>query len=317
MNYYDGKKVLVTGGAGFIGSHIAEYALREGAQVRILDDMSNGHSSNVEGLRSSKDFEMITGDIREKDIVRNALREISIVYHQAAKVSVPFSVDDPLTTLSVNSMGTTQLLDECRRADVEKFVVASSSSIYGDTLTLPKHEDLNLRPISPYGVSKLAQEALAMAFYETYGLNTTALRYFNVYGSRVRGGAYAGVISIFVTNALQNEIFRIEGDGQQTRDFTYVEDVVKANFLVSVTKSTAGRVYNVGSGNQTSILELAHRIIALTDSSSKIEYSPARDGDIRDSLASVEKLEKAINYRPDTLLDEGLEKTIDWFRKLK
>ncbi|MHA1637009.1 MAG: SDR family NAD(P)-dependent oxidoreductase [Candidatus Thorarchaeota archaeon] len=300
---------LVTGGAGFIGSHIVDRLMNEGAIVRVIDDLSNGSEDNFRQWNNHERFEFIKGDLRNRDAVKPAVNGVSVVFHQAAKVSVPASVKDPYLSMDVNVMGTTTLLDECRLQDVEKFVVASSSSIYGDPPTSPKVETMPTLPISPYAVSKLAQENLSLSFSQTYGLNSTALRYFNVYGPRQRGGAYAGVISIFRRKALAGEDLPIYDDGQQSRDFTYINDVVETNIQVVRSLKTAGKAYNVGRGEDITVEKLAAKIIKISHSTSGMVFLPARVGDVRDSLASTEKLLTDTGYAPRTSVQEGLEKT--------
>jgi nucleoside-diphosphate-sugar epimerase len=274
--------------------------------------MSNGSESNIVSWKDHKRFEIILGDMRNEEIVRRALDGIEVVFHQAAKVSVPLSVREPHLVLDVNVMGTAAILDRCRKQEIEKVVVASSSSVYGDTPTLPKIESMPTNPISPYAVSKLAEENLASAFHSTYGQNTTSLRYFNVYGPRQRGGMYAGVISIFIKQAWSGTPLTIDGDGKQTRDFTFIDDVVTCNLLAAQSPKSKGQVYNVGGGTKISIDELADLVIELTDSESTKEYREPRAGDVHDSLASLEKIGKDIGYTPKWTIREGLKKTIQW-----
>jgi UDP-glucose 4-epimerase len=306
------KHVLVTGGAGFIGSHLVDRLMNQGAFVRVLDDMSNGLESNISAWLTSDHFELLRGDIRNISDVKRAMNGIELVFHEAAKVSIPLSVKEPHLVFDVNVMGTATLLDECRKQDVEKIVVASSSSVYGNTLDLPKRETMPLLPISPYAVSKLAAENLAYAFYSTYGLNTTSLRYFNVYGPRQRGGAYAGVISIFIQQAKDGLALTINGDGRQTRDFTFIDDVVSCNLIAAESPKSKGRFYNVGGGSQISISELADLIIELTKSCSIKKYTEPRPGDVQDSLASLTIVGDDLDYRPKWTIRKGLEKTVDW-----
>ncbi|GAG85766.1 unnamed protein product [marine sediment metagenome] len=212
-------------------------------------------------------------------------------------------------------MGTTVVLDEARKFGTGKVVVDSSSSVYGDTLVLPKIETIPTNPISPYGVSKLAQENLSIAFSKSYGMNITALRYFNVYGPRQRGGHYAGVIQIFATNAMKNEPLPIKGDGQQTRDFSFIDDVVEANLLAAISDKAMGRIYNVGGGSRISIDRLADIIISETDSVSKKVYGPLRPGDVRDSLAGLERVTNELGYNPKWSIEKGISRTLEWIRK--
>ncbi len=307
--------VLVTGGMGFIGSHLVDRCMEAGARVTVLDNLSNGSPSNIKSWRHSSRLRTIIGDVRNPDDVREALRDVTTVFHEAARVSVSASVREPIPTLETNVQGTAVLLDECRRKDVSKIVVASSSSVYGDTPTLPKSEDMRENPISPYAVSKLTQEKLALAFVRTYGMDCTVLRYFNVYGPRQRRGPYAGVISVFIENALNAAPIPIEGDGLQTRDFTYVDDIVDCNILASTTPKTKGEVYNVGGGARISIVELADHILALTRSTSTKVYKPPRKGDVRHSLADIRKAYTHFGYKPRTEIVEGLKKTIQWYRE--
>jgi len=307
-----GETVLVTGGAGFIGSHIFEHLMDLNANVRILDDLSNGSRAHLRERRNRAQFHFISGDIRDAKSVGEATKRVSVVFHEAAKVSVPASIIYPVTVMDVNVMGTSILLDACRRNDVEKIVIASSSSVYGNTPFLPKTETMQTVPISPYGVSKLAQEKMGFAFYSTYGMDVTSLRYFNVYGPRQRSGSYAGVMALFIKSAHEGKPLKIEGDGFQTRDFTYVEDVVKCNILAATTEKAKGGIYNVGSGSRISIYDLAETIIDMMGSSSEIIHTPARDGDIRDSIAGLDSAAKDLGYRPEYTLNKGLPPTIEW-----
>lgn len=314
MKSFKGESVLVTGGAGFIGSHIVDRLMNEGASVRVLDDLSNGNMANLSLWKDNKNLEFIVGDIRDKKTVETALKDIEVVFHQAAKVSVPMSVKDPLLVMDVNTMGSVTLLDGCRRGDINKIVVASSSSVYGDTPILPKDETMPTLPLSPYAVSKLSEETLAMAFHSTYGLNSTALRYFNVYGPRQRGGSYAGVMYIFISKALQNEPLPIEGDGQQSRDFTFIDDVVVCNILAADSSKSGGNVYNVGGGGRITIDKLADEIIVATDSTSTKRFIDPRPGDVRNSLASLVKVNADLGYSPKWNIGRGLAKTVDWMK---
>jgi UDP-glucose 4-epimerase len=311
------NQVLVIGGAGFIGSNIVDRLMTEGTPVRVLDDLSNGSNINLSRWSNDDRLDLIQGDMRNRKSVKRSLEDVDVVFLQAAKVSIPQSVENPYLVLDVNVMGTAVVLEEARKADTEKIVVASSSSVYGDTPTLPKTEEMPTNPISPYGVSKIAQEHLSMAFANTFGMDISALRYFNVYGPRQRGGHYAGVIQIFATQALKNEPLTIDGDGQQTRDFTYVDDVVEANILAANSKKVKGQVYNVGCGNRVSINKLADIIIAVTGSTSKKEYGPPRPGDVRDSLADLKRIREELGFVPMWEIEMGIEKTIEWIQKQK
>jgi UDP-glucose 4-epimerase len=310
-----GACALVTGGAGFIGSHVVDRLMRDGADVHVLDDMSNGSLNNLSEWADNTRLKLIKGDIRNRDSVQEALENVEVVFHQAAKVSVPLSVQNPLLVMDINVLGSTVLLNECRKADVKKVVVASSSSIYGDTPTLPKIESMQPNPISPYAVSKLAAESVALSFYRTYGISTTSLRYFNVYGPRQRGGSYAGVISIFISRAFNNEPLPIDGDGEQTRDFTYVSDVVECNILAAESSRSKGQIYNVGGGSRITINYLADEIIQSAGSDSPKIHQDPRIGDVRDSMAGLGKITDHLGYTPKVDLSSGIRKTIDWTRQ--
>jgi UDP-glucose 4-epimerase len=286
--------------------------MKKGAHVTVLDDMSNGKNQNILSWKEHERFDLILGDIRKRQDVRQALKDVSVVFHQAAKVSVPVSVKHPSEVMEVNALGTAILLDECRRKDIDRIVVASSSSVYGDTPILPKKENMLLEPLSPYAASKLAQEKLAIAFFHTYGMETTALRYFNVFGPRQRSGTYAGVISIFIRQAINGEDLTIDGNGLQTRDFTFVDDVVKANLVVAQSESTRGKVYNVGTGKKISIEALAEMIIHLTNSDSGKKYTFPRPGDVAHSLADTSRLERDTGFCPRTTISDGLVETVKW-----
>jgi len=309
------KDVLVTGGMGFIGSHIVDSCLQSGAKVRIIDDFSNGYKENLEHHQNNKKLEIVKGDIRSPKTLENVISDIKIIFHQAAKVNVTYSLVNPRLVNDVNTNGSINVLNTARKFDVPKIVVASSSSVYGDTPILPKVETMQLQPISPYGATKLAAESMALAFSKSYGMDITALRYFNVYGPRQRGGPYAGVISIFIDSALEGTKLPIESDGHQSRDFTYVGDVVIANLLGATTSNSSGKVYNIAYGQRTTILDLANEIIQLTNSKSRIEFYPPRPGDIRHSLADISAAKKDLNYEPQTSLRTGLQKTIKWVLK--
>jgi UDP-glucose 4-epimerase len=308
----NGARTLVTGGAGFIGSHVVDGLMELEAEVIVLDDMSNGVVENVADWKDNKRFKLVKGDIRDQKTVQKHLQDVEYLFHQAAKVSVPFSVKEPHLVLDVNVMGTTVLLEESRRADVKKIVMASSSSVYGDTPTLPKVETMCTGPISPYGVSKLAQEQLGKAFFDVHGMDVTSLRYFNIYGPRQRGGSYAGVISIFFEKALENKPLPIFGDGTGTRDYTFVRDAVQANLLSATKKASKGKIYNVAKGKQTSLDQLADEIIRLTSSKSTKEYLDPRPGDILDSLADLTQITNDVGYGPKYDISDGLKETMKW-----
>lgn len=298
--------ILVTGGAGFIGSHIAE----ELEDAVVLDDMStaNRHSR---GFVEESGPRLVKGSVTDLKLLKELLEGVETVYHQAAIPSVPRSVKDPLTTNRVNVGGTLTLLKACADSGVKSIVYASSSSVYGDTPTLPKAETMKPDPKSPYAVSKLAGEHYMRVFSELHGLNAASLRYFNVYGPRQDPHSqYAAVVPKFVTAALSGKPLTVYGDGSQTRDFTFVKDVVAAN------RKAAGRtgVYNIAGGRQITIQELAEKILELTGSESEIRHLPEREGDIKHSLADVSKAGKELGWKPETSLEEGLRSCVDYYR---
>jgi nucleoside-diphosphate-sugar epimerase len=311
-------RYLVTGGAGFIGSHLVERLLTDGHQVVVLDDFSTGRRENLEPF--AKDIRLIEGTVTDSGTCAKAVDGVDFVLHQAALGSVPRSLADPARTHDVNATGTLRLLDAARRMTVRRFVYAGSSSAYGNTAELPKHEGMTCRPLSPYAVAKLCGEQYLAAFYASYGFETVTLRYFNVFGPRQEPTSqYAAAIPKFVTAALDDESPTIFGDGEQTRDFTYVSNVVDANLLAceAPTQLVAGQVFNIGAGGRTSINELWKRIASLTGTKSRPTYGPERKGDVRDSLASLERSSAALTYVPRVSVAEGLAKTVDSFVALR
>lgn len=310
-------RFLVTGGAGFIGSQLAEALLAAGASVRVLDNFFSGKQENLESIRRStqRDVELVTGDVRDADTVRAAVEGVDFVLHQAALPSVPRSVADPEASHGVNATGTLLVLQASRKSKVKRVVVASSSSVYGETPTLPKHEQLPLSPLSPYAVSKLAAESYAQVFHTVYGAETVALRYFNVFGPRQDPASeYAAVVPRFVSAAVSGSPLRIFGAGDQTRDFTYVDDVVQANVRACVAPTAAGKSYNIAGGVRVTIKELAETIVSLCGGEAKIEFQAPRKGDIKHSLASIERAAADLGYVRTVALREGLERTVEWFR---
>ena len=307
------KSYLVTGGAGFIGSHICERLASDGQMVRVLDDFSAGKEENLAAFRN--DVEVIRGDIRDRDTVAKATRGIDIVFHEAAMGSVPRSVADPLTTHEVNITGTLNILLAARDAGVRRVVFASSSSVYGETPELPKHEHMELQPLSPYALSKLAGEQYISVFKQVYGLEAVALRYFNIFGPRQDPEShYAAVIPKFATALLTGERPIIYGDGLQSRDFTYVENVVEANLLASEAEGIAGHAYNVACGGRYTLLELLDRMKAILSSDTKPIHEEARAGDVRDSQASIEAAQQAFGYHIKVSFEEGLQHTLEWYK---
>jgi nucleoside-diphosphate-sugar epimerase len=308
-------RYLVTGGAGFIGSHLAAHLVGQGEDVVVVDDFSTGRRENLESMAGELD--LIEGSITDLATCREAVAGADVVLHQAALGSVPRSVEDPRTTHQVNVTGTLNMLAAARDAGVARFVFAASSSAYGDTEELPKHEGMVPRPMSPYAASKVAGEAYCRAFAAAYGLHTIALRYFNVFGPRQDPGSqYAAVIPLFASAALEGRPPTVFGDGEQSRDFTYVSNVVHANMLAVTTdrKETAGRVYNVGAGSRTTINELWRAMAELTGASVAPRREPPRAGDVRHSLASLDRIRADLGFEPGVDLGDGLRETVAWYR---
>jgi nucleoside-diphosphate-sugar epimerase len=303
-------KAVVTGGAGFIGSNLAERLLADGHEVHVVDDLSTGHRGNVPAKAAFHH-----ASILDDTALRRAFEGADVVWHQGAIGSVPRSMADPLGSHEPNLTGTLKVLEAARHAGVRKVVYAASSSAYGDTPTLPKAESMPAQPLSPYAVTKLASELYCQVYHRAYGLATTCLRYFNVYGPRQDpNGPYAAVVPKFILAALQGDPLTIHGDGRQSRDFTFVGDVVEANLLAARAGTADGEVVNIGAGGQTSLDELARLIVELAGSRSPVVHGPPRPGDIRDSLASLDRARELLGYRPRTSVREGLAATVAWFK---
>jgi nucleoside-diphosphate-sugar epimerase len=304
------RQALVTGGAGFIGSHLSDRLLAEGWRVRVLDDFSSGREANVAHWNGHA--ELTRGDLRDRALLAKLLDGIEVVFHQAAVPSVPRSVAEPERTNDVNVTGTLGLLEAARRAGVRRVVFASSSSAYGDTPVLPKVETMAPCPLSPYALQKYAGERYCQLFHRLYGLETVALRYFNVYGPRQNPASeYAAVIPRFATACLAGEPPTVFGDGEQTRDFTFVGDAVAANLLAADAERAPGEVVNVAGGRRVSLNELLREIRSLTGASVEPRYQPARPGDVRDSLADLSRARELLGFEPEVDLRSGLRRTIE------
>ncbi len=308
------RTYLVTGGAGFIGSHIVERLVREGHQVRVLDNLSSGHEANLGAFRNG--VELIRGDIRDAQLVNAATKGVEVVFHEAALGSVPRSVAEPVTTHEVNITGTLNVLLAARDAGARRVVYASSSSVYGETPVLPKHEEMSPQPLSPYALSKLAGEHYASVFKHVYGFEVVSLRYFNIFGPRQDPESqYAAVIPRFITALLSGQSPVVYGDGHQSRDFTFVDNVVNANLLAAEAEGVAGRVFNVACGGRYTLLDLLARIKGILGSKIEPVHEAGRAGDVRDSQASIEAAQQALGYRVSVGFEEGLRKTVEWYRK--
>jgi len=301
---------LVTGGAGFIGSHIVEELLWRGDTVRILDNFSSGTRANLESFRGN--LEILEGDLRDSGAVKAAVQDMELIFHLAAFVSVPQSMLDPETCFSINVGGTVALLEAARRAGVSKVILSSSTAVYGDTDVFPTTEETPLRPLSPYALSKQVNELYARLYTGTLGLPVTALRYFNVYGPRQHPDSdYAAAIPIFVRKLVASEPITIYGDGKQSRDFIFVKDVVRANLLAAKSDS-AGEAFNVCTGRETTLLDLLEELSEVSPRQPEVRFEAPRPGDVYRSTGSPEKAAGGLGFRAGTSLAEGLAQTVKW-----
>jgi nucleoside-diphosphate-sugar epimerase len=304
-------KYLITGGAGFIGSHIANTLLKNGAEVRILDNFSSGKKENLQGL----DVEVIAGDLRNESDVAKAVKNIDIIFHEAAFVSVPESMEKPQECLDVNITGTSLLFESARRSGVKRVVVASSAAVYGDSEAYPLSEDTPLRQLSPYAVSKRVDEMYAELFTNQFGLEVVALRYFNVYGPRQRPDSmYAAVVPIFIRRILDNKPITIYGDGGQTRDLVNVKDVVQANLLASEHPSAPGKIFNVCTGVETKLLDLLDILYGIFPNAPKHIHAEPRAGDIYRSIGTPKKIMDTLGFKPQVSLADGLAEAVEVMR---
>jgi len=307
-------RYLVTGGAGFIGSHLAEALLDQGESVRVLDNLATGRETNLAALQGRA--QLIRGDLRNLEAVRAAVEGVEVVFHQGALASVPRSIADPVTSLEININGTQNVLQAAQDAGVRRVVYASSSSIYGNTPTLPKQEQMQPHPVSPYAIHKLTGELLCQVFTSIYGLETVALRYFNVFGPRQDPTSeYAAVIPRFLTALIQKQRPIVFGDGEQTRDFTYIANVVQANLLAATSRAAIGYAMNIGCGEQVSLNTVLHLAGELLGVTPDVEYREPRQGDVRDSLADISLAQLLLGYKPIIGFGEGLALTLDRLRK--
>src|SRR6266851_5032548 len=308
-------KYLVTGAAGFIGSSLVRALLERGDEVRGIDNFATGRRENLTGMLSRIDFR--EADILDLDAMHKACAGVDYVMHQAAIPSVPKSVLDPLGSNRANVDGTVNVLVAARDAKVKRVVYAASSSAYGDTPTLPKHEAMTPNPISPYAVAKLASELYMVSFYRCYGLETVCLRYFNIFGPRQDPTSpYSGVLAKFITQMLSGEQPTIFGDGKQSRDFTYIENVVRANLLACRAEASkvAGKVINVATGRRTDLYQTFLILKKLIGYAGDVKYGPERAGDVKHSLADISRAEQFLDYKPTVDFEEGLSRTVEWYR---
>ena len=307
------KLALVTGGAGFIGSHLVEGLLARGVAVRVLDNFATGRLENLAAVTGK--IELLEGDVSNLTTVRSAVRKVDVVFHEAALPSVERSVKNPLESNEVNITGTLNVLLAARDEKVQRVVFAASSAAYGNSLVLPKEETMMPEPLSPYAVSKLAAEQYARIFHELYGLSTISLRYFNVFGPRQDPTTqYAGVIAKFITCALEGKPFPIFGDGEQSRDFTYVSNVVDANLLAAEAKLEGALMMNIAYGQRASLNQIVDMLNELTGQNLATQFLPERAGDVRHSHASLKRAKEMLGYAPKVDLLEGLRRTLEWYR---
>ena len=305
------KLYLVTGGAGFIGSNLVDALVARGDRVRVLDDFSTGRREN---LAAQPGVEVVEGDLRDAAVVRRAVAGVDGVFHQAALRSVPRSVDDPLSSNQVNVTGTLVLLLACRDAGVRRVVYASSSSVYGDDPALPKVETLPTRPVSPYAISKLAAEHYCQTFARLYGLETVSLRYFNVFGPRQNPESkYSAVIPRFLAQALAGEPLEVHGDGEQSRDFTYIDNVVEGNLRAMAAPGVSGEVFNIACGTRHSLIAIAGAIADFLGRQLPRAHTGPRAGDVRHTLADITKAERLLGYRPQVDFATGMRRTCEYF----
>ena len=306
-------RYVVTGGAGFIGSNTVEELVRRGHGVVVLDDLSAGKEDNLADVRNK--ITLIKGSIIDIEIVRKAMHEADYVLHLAARTSVPRSVKDPIETNRINIDGTLNVLVAARDAKVKRVVFAASSSAYGETPTLPKVETMQPQPISPYGVTKYVGELYAQTFGRCYGMENVSLRYFNIFGPKQDPGSpYSGVLAKFCTSFLEETDPVIYGDGEQTRDFTYVENAVHANLLACEAPNVSGKVFNVGVGGRFSLNQTVNLLAKISGKQLQAKHEPPRDGDIRDSQADISEARQFLGYEPLVSFEEGLRRTFDWYR---
>jgi len=305
------KRYLVTGGAGFIGSHLVSTLLEQGAFVRVLDNFSTGKKENLIGV----DAEIVEGDLRSESLLAEVTKDIDIIFHEAAFVSVPHSMQSPMDCFDVNQRGTETLLEAARKSGVKRVVLASSAAVYGDSEDLPIREDSDLHPLSPYAVSKRVTELYAEMYTRSFGLDVVALRYFNIFGPRQRPDSmYAAVVPIFIRKLLDGQPVTVHGNGCQTRDLVFVDDVIRANLLASEHPKAPGQVFNICTGQETRVIDLLEVLLDMFPSASKPVFDDPRPGDIDRSFGSPRKAEEILGFKPKTSLQDGLASVVEWMK---
>jgi UDP-glucose 4-epimerase len=313
------SRVIVTGGAGFIGGHIVDRLLKEGFDVTVIDNLSMGRLENIAQNEDKREFHFVKGDIRDFDLVKNTMKDIDAVFHEAASASVTLSLKNPMLVNDINVLGTLNLLKAAVELDVKRFIFASSAAVYGETALPRKGEEIPPDPTQPYGVSKLAAESYTRSFCKSYGLETVSLRYFNVYGPRQSfdiNCAYGGAITIFLNRLMRSMPPIIYGDGEQTRDFVYVQDIVEANMLALNTKNAVGEFFNIGSGTAISVNQVAQVLKErLNKKDIKNVYAAERPAEVKHGYADISKAKRILNYTPRFLFEEGITNLVDWYSK--
>jgi nucleoside-diphosphate-sugar epimerase len=307
-------RYLITGGAGFIGSHLVKHVVDAGGIVRVVDNLSTGSADRLDQIRDS--VQLVTGDLADDSVAAEAVKDMDYVLHQAAVPSVQRSVVDPVGTNRSNVTATLNLLENCRKAGVHRFVYAASSSAYGDTEVLPKNEEMPANPLSPYALQKWVGERYCKIYHELYGLETVSLRYFNVFGPRQDPySEYSAVIPKFITKLLAKEPITVYGDGEQSRDFTYIDNVIDANLLALRAPNAPGEVCNIGCGQRVSLNELIRILEGLLGVRAQVTYAAAKPGDVRHSLADITKARRVLGYAAKTEIEEGLKRTVEAYVK--
>ncbi len=306
LNELKGKNILVTGGAGFVGSHIVDKLSPE-SKVTVLDNLSSGSLSNLE--KSKDRITFIKGDILDRELLKGIVAEVEFVFHLAASVGNVKSIEDPQFDMEVNIKGTINLLEACLKSNIKRFVYSSSGAIFGEAKYLPVDEDHPLNPESPYGVSKLAAEKYCFAYYKVHGLPITALRYFNAYGPRQGGSRYPNVIALFFQRIREGKPLTIFGDGKQTRDFIFVDDIVKANILAATHPTAVGEIFNIATGRENDVNKIVTIINRLSSQKNRVIYTDSRAGEVKHSRANIEKARRILGYNPEINLEEGLPLT--------
>lgn len=308
------KNALVTGGAGFIGSHLVDALVAENCKVLVMDNLSTGNLSNLANVQDRIAFHQ--GDIRDQQLLMDLARGCDVIFHLAAEVSVPRSVENPVESAMINELGTLHVLEAARANSVKRVVFSSSCAVYGEGVRAPKKENMAPEPLSPYAVQKLTGEFYAQLYYNLYGVETVCLRYFNVFGPRQDPSSpYSGVISIFMTKAIASEKPFIFGDGEQFRDFVFVKDVVRANLIAGKSERAAGGIFNVGTGSHVKIKSLWDTLCRFLDQKIEPVFKPPRAGDILESVADVERIRGELDFAPKFSFEKGLELTLDWYQK--